>query len=129
MIDDRSALLIRIDRLEVENEVLRQKLEQLQPSLPAFCAPESWKLGPQKAWMLDKLMSHERVSREVIFSSMPIYWADEEARDSKVVDVQMCRLRKTVRKFGARIETLWGWGYFIAPEHKAIIRQAIGAVQ
>jgi hypothetical protein len=37
---------------------------------------------------------------------------------SKTVDVHICRLRKYLRPFKIEIQTLWGFGYRIAPAHR-----------
>lgn len=51
-----------------------------------------------------------------------------EPTDPKIVDVVICKMRKKLKEFGIQINTLWGAGYFISPEHRTIAFNLIGAL-
>jgi hypothetical protein len=48
--------------------------------------------------------------------------------DPKIVDVVICKMRKKLKVKSIEIQTLWGAGYFITPEHRAIAMSLISAV-
>lgn len=49
--------------------------------------------------------------------------------DPKIVDVVICKLRKKLKPHNIIIQTLWGAGYFVAPEHRTIALALITSVQ
>lgn len=129
MIDDRSALLIRIDRLEVENETLRQKIEDFKERQSPVSIPAAWRLAKQRVSILELLMKSERVSREMILSAIPPVWENKEQRCSVFVDVQIHLLRKYLKPMNVTIDTLWGYGYAIPMRSKEILRREIRIAQ
>jgi hypothetical protein len=40
--------------------------------------------------------------------------------DPKMVDVVICHLRKKLKKFGLKIDTLWACGYYMKPEQRVL---------
>lgn len=59
------------------------------------------------------------VLREALMSEA--YWlrSDEEEPDIKIIDVQICKVRKKLASTGIGIDTVWGRGYRILPKAEA----------
>lgn len=51
-----------------------------------------------------------------------------EDTDEKMVDVIICKLRKKIEPVGIKIQTIWGHGYFIAPEVRGRVLTELGIV-
>lgn len=52
-----------------------------------------------------------------------------ETTDPKMVDVVICNLRKRLKPYGIKIETLWGHGYFLDEGSRQKIESLLAEVQ
>jgi len=59
------------------------------------------------------------VSREALMSEA--YWLrnDQDEPEIKIIDVQICKVRKKLATTGIEIDTVWGRGYRILPKAEA----------
>lgn len=118
-------LLRRIDELEREVELLRQKLAafEQETKAPIAAFPPACRLTRQEATVLNSLLARKCAGNECLSQTVGKVWAED--CDPRTIQVHICRLRQKLRPLGVRIETIWGFGYAIEPEHKARVREAI----
>lgn len=99
-----------IERASNQIEVLvRAYLEPDQsPPLPATI---TGRLGPTEKSFFNLLHARmgQTVSRNALMDAR-YFHADTEP-SNKIIDVQMCHLRKKLENTGYRIESIWGMGY------------------
>ena len=124
MVPDTRAILSKIERLEDENERLRVLIIQLRKSQVPPRFPISWKLQNQLADILHLLIDREWISRDIFYTAILT-----KGNSGNQLDVQVSKLRKKLKPFGVRIETLWGKGYRLAPDQKKLLAQIIEAAQ
>lgn len=60
-------------------------------------------------------------------SNQALYKAVSEDADPSIVKVYMCKMRPKLARHGITINTLWGYGYELAPEMKARLRDVVAA--
>jgi hypothetical protein len=73
-----------------------------------------------QAQILALLMKRITVSKEAIYYAL--YGADDSDKPAiKMIDVHVCRLRKTIGSWGVAITTRYQYGYEISASHKALI--------
>jgi len=122
---DRGALMRRVDRLEIENEELRQKLDRARAALKVeeINFPSQWRIERQHADILRLLLSKDLVPYE----RMLIYILRGSTDRKNTVQVQVCRLRRKLRQFGVSITTNWRVGYYMTPRDKELLRQRIAS--
>jgi two-component system cell cycle response regulator CtrA len=124
---ETKALRSRIDTLEEENERLTQKLSvaTIHEKEEAVVYPLSLRLTSQQGTILSVLIKREWASSGALHSILRTRAQD----DGNLVGMQICKLRKKLRPLGVEIETMWGRGYRISPEHKRRLLQEIEAAQ
>jgi DNA-binding response OmpR family regulator len=107
----------RCDQLERENLHLRSMLR----SCDAARYPAKWALNAGEQRVLTSLISAPDGFRthEALLHAGRKY--DDTAVDAGLVKVLVARLRTKLRPYGIRIHTMWGAGYKIDPESKAIV--------
>lgn len=122
------ALQRRVERLEEDNESLRQQVAAQRAALRAPVAfPHHWGLGAQHETLLAALLRADWASREVLLAQMSRWGRGWSVAGSRLIDVRMCQLRKAIRPIGAEIETLRGRGYRLPPASKAIVLREAAA--
>lgn len=113
----------RIDLLEEENRQLREAAE----ALVSF--PRSWRLTEMEARFVSVLMRSKTgaMSKEALMTAL--YGLEPDVED-KVIDVWACKLRKKFKALGVavEIETVWGQGYRLTAETRAVLRAALEGV-
>lgn len=128
MSDPRDKL---IERLEEENDVLRERIAMLETMLsgPEDILPieVAMALSNSERLVLGALLQRERVSKDQIMATLYRNSGKDEA-EPKIVDVFICKIRKKLKPFGVDIETLWGTGYFIGVDGKKKLRGEGSAV-
>lgn len=75
-------------------------------------------LSPMQVVMMELLLSRESVSKEQFFNALYYGRAEQDQPDIKIIDVQMCKIRRCVRhwtKGGDGVYTIWGYGYTLQP--------------
>jgi DNA-binding response OmpR family regulator len=101
----------RIDELE--------RLLGMRPMLPRI-----WKLTPREADVFGILLKRQVMSQTQLFEAI---WGGDSDRETKIVEVMICKLRAKLRPHGIAIRTEHGVGYFIPPASKAAARALIAA--
>lgn len=107
-----------IDRLELENDELRERVRQLEAALLAdqeWRAPRIFNLTRTEERILAGLVARGTVSK----SRLMLVLYDGRAGDApqpKIFDVLICKLRKKLRPYDITIETIWGEGYKLSDQ-------------
>lgn len=116
----------RIRALEAENERLRDELETLKSNLGMdFVAPLEFRLTPHETKILGRLMKGGPVNKRSLMDCVYTKGIDDEP-EIKIVDVFVCKMRKKVKPFGMEIKTIWGVGYQLSPDSKALFEERWG---
>ncbi|MBO0142281.1 helix-turn-helix domain-containing protein [Agrobacterium sp. Ap1] len=100
-----------VERLRDENEMLREKLRQLEDVLkPEVNAPEGCHLTPSELLIFRHLSLGRLSSRDNLRS---ILYSDrvDEPDTYNIIDVFIVSLRKKLRPYGFALETVWGRGW------------------
>lgn len=117
-----------VERLETENEVLRERVRQLERMLADTTQPMPVEIGlsPNEEKVLAALMARDICSRDHL---MTMLYGDriDDPPDPKIVDVLVCKLRAKLEPFGVAIETLWARGYMLKPAAKDVVRRMMEA--
>lgn len=119
-----SSSLTMADRLELLEEEclqLREQIAEMTRLPPGTAWPEGLALTRMEGAMLTALVARGFVTQRalLIATRQYGYTKDAEDVDIKVVQVVICKLRKKLRRFGVRIQTVWGSGYLLRPEDRA----------
>lgn len=99
------------DSLRRENEILRERIEQLEAVLvPHTEVPFELGLTGAEARVFAHLVSRTVGTKESILMAL---YSDKlgETPEIKIVDVFVCKIRKKIAAHGWCIETVWGQGY------------------
>ena len=88
---------------------------------------DAFGLEPAFVPILGMIYKREFVTRgglyTVVYGGRPeCEWPDE-----RILDVQICKLRKVLKKFGITIKTKWGEGWYMTRANKANVRAALDA--
>ena len=118
----------RLRTLSEENDILRERLRQLQDVLvPEYRMPRRWQLSRLEDRLLRALLKSgaSLLSREAAFAAL--YPDPDEDPDVNSFDVYVCKLRRKFRKVEAPvvIETFIGEGYRLTAASVAYITAAI----
>ena len=116
----------KIERLEEENERLRQRVAALE--VDPVCFPASWGLSKFQCVMLSALMKRESCTFEYLRAVAPSTRVEQPARgEAEIVRIQMSKLRVRLRRLGVNVEikNLWDRGYFLPPESKSVLRRSL----
>lgn len=116
--------------MTAEIERLRDRVEELERVLGADRALSSrlrdvFGLEPGLAPILGMLMKRAFVSHSSLYTVLYAGRPDCDWPDEKVMDVQICKLRRKLKKIGAVIETKWGEGWLMTAANKAMVRGAL----
>lgn len=118
----------RLEAIEAENAVLRERVAQLEVLLGHhFMPPIEWRLTASEARVFGCLLARDIATKEAILAALYRDLGKDEA-EIKIVDVFICKLRKKVVPFGVEVKTRWGEGYFLTPATKETVRAAMQAV-
>ena len=101
----------RIDELE--------RLLGMRPVLPRI-----WGLTAREADVLGILLKRQVMSHTQLFEAI---WGGDSDRETKIVEVVVCKLRAKLRPLGIAIRTEHGVGYYILPDSKTAARALIDA--
>jgi two-component system cell cycle response regulator CtrA len=108
------------EQLELRDEEVRQLREMFTPVL-AF--PPQWRLTSRETSMLAALYAAKgALGKEALHHAVSDLEIETEP---KIVDVYICKIRRKVGRFGIRIETLWGDGFRLRGESRAVIARAL----
>lgn len=112
-------LAARLETVEAENDVLRERIAILEEQLGArLPAPVCFGLSGSEARVFGHLYTREMATKNSIMAILYQSMGRDEA-EPKIVDVFVCKLRKKLKPFGVAIETVWGNGYAMPAAAKA----------
>ncbi len=110
-----------------ETARLRDRIEELERLLGMReVLPRPWGLTRREAAVLGILLKRQVMSATQLFEAV---WGGDSERETKIVEVVVCKLRAKLRAHGIAIRTEYGAGYFIPPQEKAAARAQIEAQQ
>jgi two-component system cell cycle response regulator CtrA len=102
---------------------LRDRLDELERLLGMHdVPPRQWGLTVREAQMLGILLRRQVVSHAQLFEAI---WGGDSERNSKVVEVYVCKMRQKLRPQGIEIRTEYGSGYFLPPASKQRVREMV----
>lgn len=108
-----------VDRLEQENNWLREKIAELEGILGMRVeVPLLLGLTASEAKVVGILTKRELVTKEQFMQMLYVAQAGSDA-EIKIIDVFICKARIKLEKFDIKIETVWARGYRMNPENKA----------
>lgn len=109
-----------IQKLEEENELLRERIILLEEVIGyRISVPLIFGLSMQQSAMLGVIVKREVATKEMLLNAIMNGRPEADEPELKIVDVQICKMRPRLNKFGIVIETVWGRGYRMDPENKA----------
>lgn len=121
-------LIDRIEALETENDVLRERVRQLEEQLgmgPTPRMPVEWALTVIEAEYLSSLLKAGFCTKEALLRHHARGANKDDLPEIKIVDVMVCKLRKKLRPYGVHISTLWGRGYALEPDQATLVKGMI----
>lgn len=112
----------RCEVLEHENEMLKEEIERLKSEFTEteWIADPVLQLTEKEALLCQLLMKRGQATKEQIMHHL--YQMRDEA-EIKIVDVFVCKVRKKLKPFGIKIETIWGKGYAMAKPSVEILEE------
>ncbi|PZU43911.1 MAG: heavy metal resistance protein CzcR [Microbacterium sp.] len=109
----------RLEIVEAENDELRERIVQLEEMLGFRTPlPLEWRLTGREAGVVGFLLKRPLATKSEIMSALYSLQIDD-APHEKIVDVFVCNIRKKLRPFGVKIQTVWGQGYSIDASTRA----------
>lgn len=106
----------RLETLEAENAELRHLL------FFSDIKPLKYKklgLAPSGCYLLAALMARPMATYDHLMFALHQYDADARAEiDPKIVQVQVCHMRRVLKTHGVNVTTVWGKGYKLDQEEK-----------
>ena len=112
-----------VERLEVENEALRDRVRVLEDMLVDHVAlPIEWALSRQESLLFAGLVHRGLLTKDGAMAVVYGGLGRERDVNPKIIDVFICKIRKKLKPHGVRIETLWGRGWQLAAEDRARFR-------
>ena len=116
----------RLEALEAENERLRDELDLLKESLGMdFIAPIEWGLTGSETKVFGRLLKTPVATKDALMATLYRDTGRDEA-EIKIVDVFICKMRKKLAPFDIEIHTVWGVGYQLTPQSKALFERTWG---
>lgn len=113
-----------------ETQRLRDRIEELERVLGVDRSLTSklrdvFGLEPGLSPILGMLMKRAFVSHSSLYTVLYSGRPECDWPDAKVMDVQICKLRRKLKKIGVTIETRWGDGWMMSNANKAKVRAVI----
>jgi DNA-binding response OmpR family regulator len=109
----------------LESARLRDRVEELERLLGMRrVVPRVWGLTRREADVFGILLKRQVMSQTQLFEAI---WGGDSDRETKIVEVVVCKLRAKLRPHGIAIRTEHGVGYFMPPQSKAAARALIAA--
>lgn len=115
-----------------ETERLRDRIDELERVLGVDMSlanrlRDVFGLEPGLCPIMGMLMKRAFVSHASMYTVLYSGRPECDWPDAKVMDVQICKLRRKLRKHGVSIETRWGEGWMMTMADKAKVRAAVEA--
>jgi hypothetical protein len=118
---------IMIQRLQDQVEQLKGLLGIDRPQTERISVV--FGLDIEQATVLGMLYRREFVTRDGLYTVMYDARPECDQPEPKILDIHMCRLRKTLKPMGIAFSTKWGAGWHMPAASKAVIRQKLEAHQ
>jgi len=119
-----------IATIEAENELLRERVKQLEQEVGfRIEVPLIFGLTGSEARILGVLLKREVATKETLLLATTKDATGNLAPEIKIVDVFICKMRKKLTPFGIVIETVWGQGYRMLDDSKALVGQYLNGTQ
>lgn len=117
-----------------ELQRLRDRVEQLEEVLGVNPSIKdrlylAFGLEPQLAAILGMLYKREFVTRSGLYTVLYEGSPEADWPQEKSLDVRMHYLRNALKDYGITIITRWKCGWFMRPEDKAKVREALDRIQ
>ncbi len=109
-----------VEKLEQENDELRERIRVHEEIVGIRIeVPLVFGLTSHEAMLFGLLLKRDLVTKEMAMLGL---YGDRPNLDPeiKIVDVYICKARKKLKRFGVEIETVWGRGFRLTAESKAI---------
>lgn len=100
-------------------EELEEQVRQLKDELNAaeYVAPRELALSMAQTRMIGIMLRHDRVvTPEALFNATRSHMTRRTEHDSKLMQVNVWKLREKLKRFNMEIETVYGFGWRLAPE-------------
>jgi DNA-binding response OmpR family regulator len=109
-----------VEAIEAENDQLREKIRMLEEAMGLRIeAPLVFQLTRHEAMMFGILFKRELVTKQLAMDALYGDRIDIEP-EIKIIDVFVCKLRKKLKRFDIEVETVWGQGYRMPAQSKAL---------
>ncbi|HBJ84597.1 MAG TPA: heavy metal resistance protein CzcR [Verrucomicrobiales bacterium] len=113
----------RCAQLTEELDQALERIEQLEAELGlAYPVPLVFGLTGQQTCIFGVLMARPFASNAALMLALYSDKTNGDAAEPDIIKVHICKMRQKLKPFGVEIETMWGQGYRISDEHKAIVR-------
>ena len=116
-----NALQARINELEDLVEDLQSRINSMLALKTQMVFPPEWKLTRMESVMLQLMMKHTIMTRELVSSAL--YSQRNDPPNSRVIDAVTCHLRKKLDPYGIIIKTERGCGYHLDFDAKELIKR------
>lgn len=110
-----------VARLEHENDDLRERVRVLEEITGvSFEVPPVFCLTRNEAVIFGALLKNKMVTRSHLMTLIYGLHPQDEA-EIKIIDVWVHKMRRKVKAYKIDIATIWGQGYTMPAESKAIV--------
>jgi DNA-binding response OmpR family regulator len=117
----------RLEAVEMENDMLRERIAQLEALLHGVRAPPiEFRLTGQESLIFGLLLHRSVVTKDMILSTLYRGFGKDEA-EAKIADVYICKMRRKLKPFAIEILTHWGRGWEMPAASRLIAREMISA--
>ena len=114
----------RIEALETLLAERDEEIVQLRAQLGMdFHTPMEWGLTGAEQRLFGVLMARATATKEQLMAG--VYAGRMDQAEIKIIDVFVCKARKKLAVVGITISTIWGQGYMLPPESKALAKALI----
>jgi DNA-binding response OmpR family regulator len=119
----------RLEALEAVNERLRDEITMLREAFlsDGVAMPLEWGLTGKEQRILGALLAREVCTKNQLMAALYDAGIDDEPQ-MKIIDVFVCKARKKLKPFGVLIDTVWGSGYKLSPQVKALAKAQISGM-
>jgi len=108
--------------VEAENDTLRARVAWLEAEIGLRIeVPLIFGLTESEGKIIAMLVSRDLVTKEGLLIAVTRDATGNTVPEIKIVDVYICKARRKLKKFGVVIETVWGLGYRMPEESKALV--------
>jgi two-component system cell cycle response regulator CtrA len=94
-----------------------------------YGAPIQFGLTKNEAIMFGVLMKREHALKSTFMAALYSDKHEDAVAQEKIIDVWICKMRSKLKPFEIEISTLWGRGYYLTPEAKALAKSYFGGSQ